>query len=148
MASATEMSPAEWEVMRVIWTKGQAGSSEIVAVLQAKRDWAESTIKTLLRRLVKKQILTTTTAGRMFVYHPQVSEKVAMAETTTELFDHLCAMKKGGVLADLLTQTTLSQADIQRMQAILAAKLPQAPASVPCNCLGDNCRCEGECVEK
>lgn len=148
MAIATEMSPAEWEVMRVIWTKKQAASTEIITVLQGKRDWSESTIKTLLRRLVQKQILTTTAAGRKFVYHPQVSEKAAMAQTTSELFDHLCAMKKGGVLLDLLAQTTLSQADIKQMQAVLAQKLPTAPEHVACNCLGDADSCEGACAEK
>ena len=32
------ISSAEWEVMRVLWAKGQATSSEIIAILSKKLD--------------------------------------------------------------------------------------------------------------
>lgn len=139
---AEALSPAEWEVMRVVWTKDTASTTDIVAVMQQKRDWAESTIKTLLRRLVAKQALTTSKQGRQFVYTPQIQEQSAMKEAAENLFASLCDMKKGAVLADLLQTTTLSQADIQQMQTILAKKAQTAPKQVACNCLGD-CNCEG-----
>ncbi|WP_461215182.1 CopY/TcrY family copper transport repressor [Lacticaseibacillus sp. GG6-2] len=142
--ATVEMSPAEWEVMRVVWTKGSAGTNEIIAVMQAKRDWAESTVKTLLRRLVGKKALATVKAGRQFVYHPLISEQVAMTQTTDELFDHLCEMKQGAVLIGLLQRTTLSQKDIQTMQQVLAEKAKTAPVQVACNCLAGECTCEKE----
>ena len=48
------ISSAEWEVMRVLWAKGQATSSEIIAILSKKLDWSASTVKTLLGRLADK----------------------------------------------------------------------------------------------
>ena len=48
------ISSAEWEVMRVLWAKGQATSSEIIAILAKKLDWSASTVKTLLGRLADK----------------------------------------------------------------------------------------------
>ncbi len=145
--AAVEMSPAEWEVMRVVWTKGTAATNEIVAVMQQKRDWAESTIKTLLRRLVGKQALATNKVGRQFVYQPLISEQVAMTQTADELFDHLCEMKQGTVLLGLLQRTILSQGDIQAMQQLLATKAETAPAQVACNCLADQCTCDKEEVK-
>lgn len=52
------ISSAEWEVMRVLWAKGQATSSEIIAILAKKLDWSASTVKTLLGRLADKGYLT------------------------------------------------------------------------------------------
>ena len=49
-----EISDAEWEVMRIVWTLEQAYTSDIIAALKEKKDWSESTIKTLIRRLVNK----------------------------------------------------------------------------------------------
>ncbi len=139
--NATEMTPAEWEVMRIIWTKGDVGSNDIIAAVRNKRDWSESTIKTLLRRLVKKEMLTTVATGHRFTYHPAISEQVAMAQTTTHLFASLCAMKKGAALVHLIEETPLSRADIETMQQVLAQKLTTAPESVPCDCLAgtDDC---------
>ncbi|WP_125708505.1 CopY/TcrY family copper transport repressor [Lacticaseibacillus porcinae] len=139
-----EMSPAEWEVMRVIWTKTQADTNTIITAMQAKRDWAQSTIKTLLRRLVEKQALTTTKVGRQFMYHPEISEQHAMKQSADTLFDSLCDMKKGAILTDLLQSSPLSRSDIQKMQAVLAEKAKTAPEQVACNCLADNCECEKE----
>lgn len=48
------MTPSEWEVMRIIWTKRSVSSLDVIEVMQRKRDWSESTIKTLLGRLTKK----------------------------------------------------------------------------------------------
>ncbi|WP_369403870.1 BlaI/MecI/CopY family transcriptional regulator [Secundilactobacillus silagei] len=57
--SVQEITPSEWELMRIVWTKGKIYSRELIDLLQEKRSWSDSTIKTLLRRLVKKGLLTT-----------------------------------------------------------------------------------------
>ena len=38
---AGNISDAEWEVMRIIWTLETASSSEVIKELQAKKDWSE-----------------------------------------------------------------------------------------------------------
>ncbi|VHF24886.1 CopAB ATPase metal-fist type repressor [Streptococcus pyogenes] len=48
------ISNAEWEVMRVVWTYGTVKSSDIITILRKKYQWSDSTIKTLIGRLVKK----------------------------------------------------------------------------------------------
>ncbi|GAJ26213.1 negative transcriptional regulator-copper transport operon [Liquorilactobacillus sucicola DSM 21376 = JCM 15457] len=133
--NATLMSPSEWEVMRIIWTKQGASSTEVIRLMQLKREWSESTIKTLLGRLVDKKMLQTIKDGRRFFYRPTVTESDAMNKVASELFDHLCNMKKGGVIINLLSDLTLSRADIERMQLLLSEKLKTAPVSINCDCL-------------
>ncbi|MCM0599262.1 CopY/TcrY family copper transport repressor [Periweissella fabalis] len=135
--NGTEMTSAEWELMRIIWTKGQASSSEIINLIQLKKDWSESTVKTLLHRLVSKQYLQTTKDGRRFIYTPLIDEAPAVQQITSELFRQICAMEKGPLLLKLLEETTLSQADIAAMQAVLSLKLQTAPLKVHCDCLPD-----------
>lgn len=142
--NANDMTAAEWELMRIIWTKGQATSSEIIAAIQTTKDWSDSTVKTLLRRLVSKQYLATSTAGRGFIYTPLIAEGAAMQEITTDLFTNICAMQQGSVLINLLDHVALSQANIATMQAILAQKALTAPAQVACDCLPTN-TCETNC---
>ncbi len=134
-SDATKMSPAEWELMRIIWTKGGASSSEVIELIQKKRSWTESTVKTLLRRLVNKEILQTVKDGRKFIYHPTIEEKDAMNENVTELFDHLCNMKKGKVVIELLSKLELSRTDIQELQKVLVQKSKTAPEVIKCDCL-------------
>ena len=52
-----KISDSEWEVMRVIWTLGQANAQQITQILADSMDWKVATVKTLLGRLVKKEAL-------------------------------------------------------------------------------------------
>lgn len=136
-----EISQSEWEVMRVIWTLGSATTHDLTAILEEKMGWKSATTKTFLGRLVKKQALSTEKEGREFRYRALIPEQAAMDEATQALFDHLCAMKAGQTLENLINALTLSQHDIAQLQAVLAQKAKTAPEKVDCNCLPDDCQC-------
>ena len=57
MKEVESMSRAEWQVMRIIWTLGQATSKQVIDFLEKKTDWKAATIKTLIGRLQKKNFL-------------------------------------------------------------------------------------------
>lgn len=139
--SIEEITPSEWELMRIVWTKGQLYSRELIDLMQAKRSWSDSTIKTLLRRLVKKGLLQTEKQDRRFLYTATISETEAMNGSAQQLFDHLCAMKKGETLLNLIQHVELTQTDIQKLQAALTEKAKTAPTEVACDCLPNNKTC-------
>lgn len=124
--------------MRIIWTAGEISSNEIITLIQSKKNWSESTVKTLLRRLVNKDALTTVKEGRKFIYSSQIDESSAIDQITDDTFSRLCDMKKGNEIIKLISSTTLSERDIQTMQEILSKKLMNAPAEVACNCLSED----------
>lgn len=130
-----DISTAEWEVMRIIWTLGKAHTSQIIRQLQAKKNWSESTIKTLVRRLVRKGYLRIDKEGRKFIYCPTISENEMMVSQTEKMMAHMCDMHKGRMLIDILKKVPLSQADIEVMQRELKQKIKTAPKTVKCNCL-------------
>ncbi|GAX09173.1 CopY/TcrY family copper transport repressor [Secundilactobacillus silagincola] len=140
--SIEEITPSEWELMRIVWTKGQLYSRELIDLMQAKRSWSDSTIKTLLRRLVKKGLLQTEKQDRRFLYTATISETEAMNGSAEQLFDHLCAMKKGETLLNLIQHVELTQTDIQKLQAALTEKAKTAPTEVACDCLPNSAKCD------
>lgn len=142
-APGGEITPAEWEVMRIVWTLGAVGSGEVIALLQQKRAWGASTIKTLLGRLVKKGWLTPTRETRPFVYRAIVAEQPAMAAAATELFASLCAMKRGETLVQLVESLALTQQDLAELQAAIDTKRSTAPQTIACDCLPAGAEREG-----
>ena len=129
------ISDSEWEIMRIIWTIEPVSSTKIIQELQAKKDWSESTIKTLLRRLVNKNLLSTTKEGRHFVYSAKVNQAQVMTEAAQELLDRMCNMHKGEVILQLLADSPISKNDLAKMKQIINQKEKTAPEMVPCNCL-------------
>lgn len=132
-----EISDAEWEVMRVIWTLGQSTSNEIFKDLKEKKNWQMPTIKTLLGRLVKKGALSADKEGRAFIYKPLIEEQTTMDHVSQLLFDHMCQMKIGSTIADLLSEVELSRSDIVKLQSVIDEKSKHAPEMVECNCLAE-----------
>lgn len=129
------ISDSEWEIMRIIWTIEPVSSTKIIQELQAKKDWSESTIKTLLRRLVNKNLLNTTKEGRHFVYSAKVNQAQVMTEAAQELLDRMCNMHKGEVILQLLADSPISKSDLTKMKQVINQKEKTAPEMVPCNCL-------------
>lgn len=128
------ISDSEWEVMRIIWTLEPVSSTKIIRELQAKKNWSESTIKTLLRRLVKKDLLNTTKEGRHFIYSANVNQ----TEAAEELLNRMCDMHKGEVLLQLIANSPISKSDLSKIKGIIDTKEKKAPDMVPCNCLPGN----------
>lgn len=135
MTEELPITTSEWEVMRIIWTLGEATSTEVIQLLVKKRDWKESTVKTLIGRLMQKQMLTAKKEGHSNIYQCTISERVAMQREATRLFQNMCAMKNGEVLAQLVSEIQLSKTNIEKLQAVLADKIKDAPDEVACNCL-------------
>ena len=131
-----QISPAEWQVMRVVWTRGSVTSTELTHLLADSTGWQSATVKTLLRRLVKKGFVATTRHGRAFQYTPLVKERETMEKMADQLFDSLCAHQQGAILAEVVKHVTLSKSDIANLQTILTAKEATAPREVACNCIG------------
>ena len=138
----SDISPAEWTIMRVLWTLQTANSKEIISIVQRKSDWKENTIKTLLHRLVEKGFVGTERQGRAFIYRANVSEQDTMNQAVDNIFDNLCAMHKGRALLHLIQHTDLSQDDISQLQKLLVKKQAQAPKTIPCDCVpGEDMQC-------
>ncbi|WP_413626943.1 CopY/TcrY family copper transport repressor [Fructilactobacillus vespulae] len=128
---------AEWNVMRIVWSLGGGTTRQIIQMLQDSSDWKDSTIKTLLSRLVKKGALQTTKDGNRFIYTAVINEQEAMDQTASELFSHMCSKRTGKALISLLEKTTMTKSDLNELQRVIESKLKTAPDKIDCNCLPD-----------
>lgn len=133
------MSAAELSVMHVIWAQGEIKSRELIDILQQSQTWSDSTIKTLLGRLVKKEILATLRNGKELIYTPTVAEADITNQYTQDMFSQFCDHHKGEAITNLVQTSPLSQSDIKNMMAILMDRLSDAPAEIECHCLPEQC---------
>ena len=74
MEKSRNITDAEWQVMRIIWAEGCVTSRYLIETLQKSREWSPTTVKTLLARLVKKEIIGYTVRGRAREYTANILE--------------------------------------------------------------------------
>lgn len=138
---AVAITDAEWEVMRVVWSEGETTSKTISAYLNKALDWKEATTKTLIGRLVNKGALKTEKDGRRFIYSALISEDSRVEYATREVFDHVCATRKGHYVNDLVDNMNLTQDDIAQLIQTLENKKESAPKDIMCECADGQCDC-------
>ena len=134
-----KISSAEWEVMRVLWTKGEATSTEITKILSSKQDWSASTVKTLLGRLADKGYLTSRREGRTYLYQAILNEEEANLSAVYEVLSKICLTKHHHLLGKLIQQIPMTKEQIKDLQEILASK--KSVGQVQCDCQPGQCHC-------
>ena len=140
-----KISSAEWEVMRVLWTKGETTSTEITKILSTKQDWSASTIKTLLGRLADKGYLTSRREGRTYLYQAVLNEDEANLTAVYQVLSKICLTKHSHILEQLIQQTPMTEEHIKDLQEILASK--ESVERVQCDCQPGQCHCASHVEE-
>ena len=143
--ASTHITDAEWEVMRVVWANDRVTSKKVISILKEKMDWTQSTIKTILGRLVGKGVLNTEQEGRKFIYTANIVEKEAVRDFAEDIFNRICKKKVGNVIGSIIEDHVLSFDDIDRLEKILEIKKSFAVEEVDCQCTEGQCDCHEGC---
>ncbi len=136
-----KITEAEWEIMRVAWASGTVTSREIIKVLENKKKWKATTIKTLIGRLVDKKALMTKKEGNKFIYSALVTEENSMEFYTDDVLTRVCTKQRGQLISNMIVDTILSKSDIEMLRTLLEQKEMKALDEVPCKCVTGQCEC-------
>ncbi len=93
------ISAAESVVMQVFWERGALASEEVVAALESHGKWQETTVKTLLNRLLKKGALRARKDNRRYIYSPVLTRDDWLSIESHGFLDRLF----GGRVAPLVS---------------------------------------------
>lgn len=88
MNIGNRISEAEWEIMKIIWDNEPLKASQIVKKIQTRKSWNDKTIRTLIRRLVDKNILIAK-KEKVNIYYPLVSKEKCIKDVTNSFLDRV-----------------------------------------------------------
>lgn len=114
------LSDAELIVMQVIWTFSTALSgSRIVAEVQKSEDWADTTISTLVTRLVDKGFLMTTKQGHKRYYAPLIDKQQYLRYATSGFLSRHYENSLSGLISTF-ANGRLSQEELEELEKIVS----------------------------
>jgi len=113
-----KLSKAEWQIMNTLWQENPATARELMERLPAKVNWAYTTVKTMLNRLVDKKALTEFKQGNTSFYKPLISQRRARSNAFKSLLDQAFNGATGPLMHFLIEEQKLSD---KQKQDILAA---------------------------
>ncbi len=74
---AAELTEGEWAIMRVVWENEPCAAGTVQEALARSKDWAYSTVKTTMDRMVSKGLLEITKIRNLQLFSSRVSEEEA-----------------------------------------------------------------------
>ena len=113
------ISKSEHYVLEALWEASPLTVGQIVERVQAKTDWHENTIKTLLVRLAGKKAVRRRKDGKRFFYEPLVTKDSVVATETEGLLSRFFGGQIPALIAHFADQKKLSRREIEEMEAIL-----------------------------
>ena len=116
------ISDAEWLVMQVIWQLGQATAAEVIAELLKATSWRHRTIRTLLSRLVDKEVISASEDGHRYVYRPLVSRQRCLRAEGRSFLKRVFAGDVAELLVHFVQDSRITPAEIDELKRLLDAK--------------------------
>ena len=113
------MSPAETEILRIVWEQGGATVQQVFDALPESREITYATVQTLLRRLEKKGYLKHTRAGKAHVFSAAARKEEVISRTVGDFLNRLFGGDPLPLVQHLAEQGRITKADLDRLLALV-----------------------------
>jgi BlaI family penicillinase repressor len=120
-----KLTEAEWQIMNALWRKHPATAREIMDRLPPGVNWAYTTIKTMLTRLVEKKAVGEVKQGNTSVYEPLVSRQKARRSALRSLLDQAFDGALGPLVHFLAEEEQLTAREKKELRKILQGEVKE-----------------------
>ena len=123
MKNLPKISDSEWEVMKIIWSKEEATANEIIDNIKGKQEWKNTTIKSLINRLLNKEAIGFRKNGKEYFYYPLISEEECIREESKSFLKRVFNGSLNEMVLNLVKSEKLTKEDINELRDVLNKKL-------------------------
>lgn len=116
------ISEAEWEVMNVLWEKAPQTANDVISNLQGQKDWKSKTVRTLLDRLVHKDVVGVNKDQRVYTFYPLYSQDECQRAEAESFIKRIYGGTVKSMLVQFMEEDSLSEEDIEELKSILDEK--------------------------
>lgn len=121
MSKCPELTPAELRVMKALWELGKGSVADVRGSLAERgHEVAYTTVMTLLGRLAAKQAVVVDKTREPFLYKPAHRRESVLRERLRDFVREVFDGKADSLVLRLVEDETLSRADLQRIEKLIA----------------------------
>ena len=114
-----QVSAAESIVMQVIWDRDSIPTEDVIAALEKHGKWQESTVKTLLNRLLKKGAVKARKDNRRYLYSAVLTREEWLATESHVFLDRVFGGRVAPLVSYFSERKKLSKKDIGDLKKLI-----------------------------
>jgi BlaI family penicillinase repressor len=113
------ISPAEWEVLNVVWDRAPITAPEVYHALADEKNWHQKTVNTFLARLAEKGVLTSRKEGKANLYTPELSREQCVKQESETFLQRVFRGSLAPMMAHFVENADLTPEEIADLQKLL-----------------------------
>ena len=117
MAENVTLSAQQHRILRIVWREGEASAKQVQQALNGAL--AHTTVGTMLARLEKKGVLTSTARSRERFYRPLVTEGEVRRSMVSDLVSTLFKGDPKALVAHLVNESDIEPDDLDAIRKLL-----------------------------
>ena len=118
MKKEINISDSEWTVMEYLWDNPMVTITEIRKALSST-GWSDSTIKTLVRRLVSKNAVAINDEAATFRYYPLLTQQECRLNETKSFINRVYDGSVSMLVTNLAADSNLTDKETEELLALI-----------------------------
>lgn len=113
---ADQPTPAELEILQILWDRGPSTVREVLEVLRARRKRAYTSIMNLLNIMVDKGLVLREESGRAFVYRAKKARENTVGKIVRDVLGRVFSGSASSLVAHVLDQSRPSEKELAEIR--------------------------------
>ena len=122
-----QLTPAELDVMKVLWSEGRLSARELHDRVAARHDWAYSTTRTTIERMVRKGLVDKLRFHGLHLYAPAISRARGLARMVRDFAREVLEVNPVPVVSLFADAGNLSQAELDELRELVVGDTTEQP---------------------
>jgi BlaI family transcriptional regulator, penicillinase repressor len=118
-APLPDLSDSELDVMRALWKGGRLSAREVHDRVSPEREWAYSTTRTVLERMVEKELVEKASFHGIYLYRPRLSRAAGLARAVRDFADRVAEVGAAPVVSLFAGSESWSDEEIAELEELL-----------------------------
>lgn len=114
-----QLTPAEFEVMKILWNSDGLSARELHDRLTDQMDWAYSTTRTTVERMVRKGLVEKRAFHGLHIYSASVSRARGLARMVRDFANQVLETSHAPVVSLFADSGALSDEELDELQRLL-----------------------------
>lgn len=114
-----DLTKAEFDILRIIWKNGEFSVREVHDQVTQTYQWAYSTTKTMMDRMVRKGLLVREKFHGVYIYRALISRPKGIARFIRFFADRVLEVDRGEVVALFSRSQALDPKEVEELEQLL-----------------------------
>jgi predicted transcriptional regulator len=116
------LTEAEWAIIQVVWDHEPCAAPTVQEVLERRKNWSYSTVKTLMDRMAGKGLLKTERIRNLILYRSAITKRAAQQGEILRTLKRAFNGARTPMMQFMLDRNDLSQKQLSELEAMIKRK--------------------------